>query len=85
MSRKGKSVRTITGGLKEFAYSQEDLRRVGSEDTESTAAFKEELQFWREHPYKFWWKHHKKQVIRGAVIMAALVVIFLTLRILKII
>lgn len=35
--------RTITGGLREFAWSKEDLERVRSTDTDSSRAFKKAL------------------------------------------
>lgn len=50
-----------TGGQKEFVYTKEDVRRIESENTDSTKEFKDELRFWREHPYKFWWKYNKKK------------------------
>jgi hypothetical protein len=40
--------RKSTGGAKEFAYSNEDLKRIRSTDTSSTKAFKEGYRRWQE-------------------------------------
>jgi len=55
--------RVQTGGEKEFVITEEDRTRWENEDTDSTLAFKEELRFWREHPYNFYWKHRKSNII----------------------
>lgn len=58
-----------TGGVKEFHYTSEDLKRMGSEDTPSTKEFKEKYREWlakqeykKEHPYKYWWEKNSLQV-----------------------
>jgi uncharacterized protein YkwD len=43
-----KGLRVDTGGVKEFNYSKEDLKRIESEDTESTKEFKESYRKWIE-------------------------------------
>lgn len=40
--------RVPTGGVKEFIYSKEDMKRIRSEDTESTVKFKQALGEWSE-------------------------------------
>jgi len=42
--------RTNTGGSKEFVYTDEDRRRIASEDTESTREFKKALREHRNKP-----------------------------------
>ncbi len=70
---------TKTGGSKEFRYDKKDIKRIESTDTEFTRAFKEELRFKREHPFKFWWKYNKKKVFYGTIILAVILVIALVL------
>lgn len=40
--------RVPTGGEKEFIYSKEDMKRIRSEDTESTAKFKKAYGEWSD-------------------------------------
>ena len=69
--KKTRSV-THTGGYKEFAYSDEDIRRQRSEDTESTWDFKLALDAHREK------KKKRLKVLRWvfAIILILLLIYF---------
>ncbi len=63
-----------TGGLKELNITKENRKRWESEDTEATKEFKEELRFWKQHPYKYWFRKNKKRLGFG---LGSVFVIFL--------
>jgi len=69
-----------TGGSKEFHYTKDDMRRIESEDTDSTREFKKVLREWREKKkrgkkpkYKDYVKprkhkkHHHKSIYQKAI------------------
>src|SRR3989344_2477569 len=50
-----------TGGNKEFHYAKEDLKRIESQDTESTREFKAALREWRARRKSNHYFHSKKE------------------------
>jgi len=55
---------------------KKDHFKVGNHDLKQVKAFKEEYEFWRQHPVKHWWKENKKNAMLIGGFVIGFIVLF---------
>jgi len=73
------SERKVTGGTKEFHYTNKDAERIRKTDTSSTKAFKESYKMWQEEQHARKLEEEMRRERRRLTLILAAVLLFLVL------